>query len=433
MSPVHGTMPCMTDTYDGRVVTPETPGFEAFVAALAPFSSPALIVQASSTADIATALRSPLPLAVRSGGHGGFVAPEGYLLLDLSGFAAIDVLDGGRVRIGTGALWGDVAQALEPHGLALTSGDTYTVGVGGLTLGGGVGWMVRQHGLAIDSLLEAEVVLVDGRVVTASADSEPELFWALRGGGGNFGVVTSFTFKAHPLGAVVAGSVSLDGNDLAASLKGWRDVMRDSPADLNVTFLTFPGSGPQLVFVYGGDDLELATRLTQPLRELPGVTGSEIAVKRYSDVLEVMEKPEGVVTMVDNNAFANDFSDSVIDSLVDAHGQFGPAVLMIRYVRGALNTIATDATAWAHRDAEVLLISAAFLEQPNEKEDARIRDLWAVLSDRTTGFYGNFSPRTDEHVTAQMYPPATLERLRSVKARYDPANVLSTNHNIVPT
>lgn len=422
----------MADSYDGRVVRPETPGFEFFVEALAPHSSPALIVQASSTADIARALSSDLPIAVRSGGHGGFIAPDGYLLLDLSGFASIDVLDGGRVRIGTGALWGDVAVALEAHGLALTSGDTYTVGVGGLTLGGGVGWMVRQHGLAFDSLLSAEVVLVDGRVVTASDDTEPDLFWALRGGGGNFGVVTSFTFQAHPLGAVVAGSVTLDGTDLATSLRAWRDVMRDSPADLNVSFLTFPGSSPQLLFVYGGGDLQLATTLTQPLRELPGVTDSEIAVKRYPDVLEVMEKPEGVITMVDNNTFADDFSDDLITDLVEAHEKFGPAVLMIRYVRGALNDVPADATAWAHRGAEVLLISAAFLEKEDADEDARIRGLWSVLADRTSGFYGNFSPRRSDAVTAQMYPAETLARLRSIKARYDPGNVLGTNHNVVP-
>ena len=422
----------MTDTYDGRAVTSDAPGFEHFVAALAPHSAPSLIVQAASTADISRALASGLPVAVRSGGHGGFSAPDGYLLLDLSGFATIEVQGGGRVRIGTGALWGDVANALEPHGLALTSGDTYTVGVGGLTLGGGVGWMVRQHGLAFDSLLSAEVVLVDGRVVTASTDSEPELFWALRGGGGNFGVVTHFTFQAHPLDGIVAGNVTLDGVDLAASLKGWRDVMRDSPADLNVTFLSVPGAPPQFVFVYGGTDLDLATRLTQPLRDLPGVVASEIAPARYPDVLQVIEKPEGVVTMVDQNAFARDFSDDLIDDLVAAHGQFGPAVLMIRYVRGALNDVPSDATAWSQRDAEVLIISAAFLEKEDAAEDDRIRGLWATLDDRTAGMYGNFSPRTGEKVTALIYPPDTMARLRAAKRVYDPENVLRHNHNVVP-
>ena len=432
MSSVRATMPCMTVTYDGRAVTSDTPGFEHFVDALAPYSAPSLIVQAASTADISRALASGIPVAVRSGGHGGFSAPDGYLLLDLSGFATIEVLDGGRVRIGTGALWGDVAHALGPHGLALTSGDTYTVGVGGLTLGGGVGWMVRQHGLAFDSLLSAEVVLVDGRVVTASADSEPDLFWALRGGGGNFGVVTHFTFQAHPLGGIVSGSVTLDGADLAASLKGWRDVMRSSPADLNVSLLAFPGAPPQLFFVYGGDDVELATTLTQPLRDLPGVIASEIAATKYADVLLAPEKPEGIGAMVDNNAFADDFSDDLIDGLVSAYRQFGPSLLMIRYVRGALNDVPGDATAWAHRDAEVLIISAAFLEAEDAVEDARIRDLWAGLGDRIIGFYGNFSPRRSEAVTAQMYPPATLARLRAVKKLYDPSNVLSTNHNVVP-
>ncbi len=164
-------------------------------------------------------------------------------MIELSNFTGIEV-DGTTVRIGGGAVWGDVAAELAKHDLALTSGDTKSVGVGGLTLGGGVGWMVREHGLALDSLIAAEVVLPSGEVVTASADEHPDLFWALRGGGGNFGVVTTFVFQAHPLDGVVFGTLSYAVDGAADVLKGWRDVMRDAPEKFNSTFLVMPAMGP---------------------------------------------------------------------------------------------------------------------------------------------------------------------------------------------
>jgi len=428
---------------DSFTVRSGSADFDSLVSELALYSSPELIARPTSTAEIAAALAYAtahgLDVALRSGGHGGFAATDNTLLLDLRAFYEITVLDGNLVRVATGAVWGDVATALEPHGLALSSGDTYTVGVGGLTLGGGVGWLVRQYGLALDSLVEAEVVLPSGDVVIASHDSQPELFWSLRGGGGNFGVVTTFTFEAHPLPSVVAGSIALDPATLAATLRAWRDVMRSAPAQLNVTYLGMPAFGPeapatsQLLLVFGGDNLDEATAAIQPLLDLPGVLSSQIAPKSYVDVLERMEKPEGEITMVDNNSFADDFSDSLIDDLVAATESFGAAVLIIRYLRGAFNDIPVDATAFAHRGAEVLLISAAFLGPDAAPDsDATIRARWATLGDRTSGLYGNFSPTIGDAITAQMYPPATLARLRAAKRTYDPANLLRQNHNIVP-
>jgi FAD/FMN-containing dehydrogenase len=418
------------------VVLSPTDSVYADIAASLEVHSTPLIARPRTPADIAEILVAYPQVTVRSGGHGGYEAPDGTLLLDLSAFCDIEVLEGGLVRVGTGAVWGAVAETLGAHHLALTSGDTYTVGVGGLTLGGGVGWMVRQHGLALDSLVAAEVVLPSGRIVTASAQQEPELFWAIRGGGGNFGVVTTFTFQAHPLDGVLFGTITLDPAVLPQTLKAWRDVMRAAPRDLNVTYLGLPGFGPdapptsQFVVGYGGVD---AGSTIDPLLSLPGVLETSIGPARYADVLERMEKPEGEIAMVDNNSFADDFSDELIDDLVDAHESFGGAVLMIRYVRGALNEVAPDATAFAHRGAEVLLISAAFLApDAPASEHERIRSRWAALAPRTSGLYGNFSPTRSDAITELMYPPATLSRLRAAKRLYDPENVLRQNHNVMP-
>src|SRR5690606_22414541 len=182
----------------------------------------------------------------------------------------------GTVRVGTGATWGRVAQTLEAHGLAITSGDTRDVGVGGLTLGGGMGWLIRAVGLTIDILEAVELVTVDGRVLTASAESEPDLFWALRGGGGNFGVVTLFVFRPAALEAVVGGTIQLSLDDLPGILSAWRDVMRAAPDELSTTFLALPAMGPgaepsaQLLVCYAGDDEQAGRAAIAPLLELPG-------------------------------------------------------------------------------------------------------------------------------------------------------------------
>ena len=190
--------------FSGEVITADSADYEAASTThRATGVSPAFVVRPKTTADVAAAIAyataEKIPIAVRGGGHTEYSSVDDALVIDLAEFSDIEVLEGGLVRIGGGALWGDVAAALTPHGLALSSGDATTVGVGGLTLGGGIGWLVRQVGLTIDSLVSAEVVLASGAVVTASADSEPELFWAIRGGGGNFGVVTQLHVPGAPL------------------------------------------------------------------------------------------------------------------------------------------------------------------------------------------------------------------------------------------
>jgi len=422
-------------------------GDEGFAAFPYPVGAPSLVVRPHNTDDVATALRfaadNTLAVSVRSGGHsaGAYTSVAGGLVLDLSALNKIAV-DGTIVTVGSGAVWGQVAATLGEHGLALSSGDTTSVGVGGLTLGGGVGWLVRQYGLALDSLLSARVVTAAGQLVTASADENPELFWAIRGGGGNFGVVTDFTFEAHPLDAVVHGVITFQTDDLAALLRGYRDVLRDAPEQLNVSFVDFPQmgpampGGPALHVVWGGSDLDEAMVHIAPLLALNGVTGHDIAVKPYADVLDTPHPPEGDAPMpvfVGNNGWVNDFSDAAIDGIAAMKESLGGSVLMIRYLRGAFNRVPADSTAFAWRDAETLVISIAFLppDAPAEAIDG-VNAAWATAQQFTEGTYGNFLTVAGERVVSRMYPPATLARLAAAKKVWDPTNVFSQNQNVLP-
>jgi FAD/FMN-containing dehydrogenase len=299
--------------------------------------------------------------------------------------------------------------------------------------------MVREHGLAIDSLVEAEVVLPSGEIVTASAEAHPDLFWAIRGGGGNFGVVTTFTFQAHPLDGVVFGTLDFDPAQIGPVLRGWRDVMRSAPETFESTFLAMPAMGPgmdpalQLIVLHPGRDLAAPEPVLAQLRALPGYKSEDIAAKEYAETLDEAHPFEGEPpTIVGSNGFVADFGDDVVDVVLSSHTALG-GVLMVRYLRGAYNRVAADATAWAHRDAEVLVMGVAFLppKAPQEMIDG-VLAAWAPVLANTSGTYGNFVQRAGDEITALMYPPTTLERLREVKRTYDPQNLLRRNHNVAP-
>ncbi|MGO4784973.1 FAD-binding oxidoreductase [Cryobacterium sp. W22_MBD10_FK3] len=433
----------MIDGFAGTILLPGSDEYLMAATAYGKVGKPLLAARPTDAADVAAAIAYArahgLVLSVRSGGHSPLNTNDGGMVLDLSRIRAVELLDDNRVRLGSGATWGSVAQELIEHDLAVSSGDTYTVGVGGLTLGGGIGWLVRQHGLALDSLLEAEVVLPSGAIVTASESSEPELFWALRGGGGNFGVVTRFTFQAHPLRGVVAGTIDVQPGRLAETLRGWRDVMRASPEKLNSTVYATPEFGAEMpaetkiLVCYGGADQDEAGSAIGPLLALPGVTGNDVELKLFVEVFDEPSAAPGSIRIVDRNGFARDLDDVLIERLSTATAALSSAVLMVRYVRGALNRVPVDATAFPHRDVEALVMSAAFLppDAPDEAE-RRILDDWSVVAERLTGTYGSFNLRAYPDVLDLMYPPATMERLRAAKRRYDPENVLAHNLNIVP-
>jgi FAD/FMN-containing dehydrogenase len=434
----------LRSVFSGRILEPGDDGFDAFPY---PLAAPALIVSPSTVDDTVAAVRhaveNGLPISVRSGGHsaGMWTTAPGGLVIDLGGLADV-VVDGTRVTIGPGATWGSVAAALAPHELVVSSGDTATVGVGGLTLGGGVGWFVRKYGLAIDSLVSARVVTAAGDVVAASESENPELYWAIRGGGGNFGVVVEFTFEGRPLEGVVHGELSYATDDLAGLLRGFRDAMRGSPEELNATFFLLPPmgpdapTGPQIHVVWAGTDVEEALAAIEPLLKLEGFVEHTVTAKPYASVLmELPAPPPGapVPTIVANNGWAQTLSDDLLDALAGMISNRGAAMLMVRFLSGAFNRVAPEQTAFAWRDAEGLVITAAFL--PPGAESGLVdgaNAAWQPVAAHTEGTYGNFVGSASDQVVELMYPKATLSRLARAKATWDPRNVFSQNQNVRP-
>ncbi len=423
---------------------------DGFTAALALYATPgpALIVRAASAADVVASVRfaaaEGLGVAVRSGGHAGPIFSPGTdtLLIDLHALNTISVSDDGIVEIGPGATWGEVAQTVQTHGLVISSGDSAPVGVGGLALGGGIGWLVRRDGLALDSIVAAEVVLASGELVTASSEENPELFWALRGGGGNFGVVTSLRFQAHPLGAVVAVTAHLDPERLGEALRGLRDVMRAAPDELNATFAVIPNGPPgpgfaflhHIVACWAGEDSAAARAALAPLLAIPGIVGSEVAQSDYRSLLaELPGGPDAPIpNVVVRDAMLESFDDNAIDAVLAARAQLGPSVFTVRFLGGAFGRVPEDATAFAHRRAEVIANIVEFLPPGAPESAGRVLNAWAPVASRSIGSYGNFTSDVGPQVVAAMYPPATLARLRAAKKVYDPGNAFADNENITP-
>lgn len=429
----------------GEVILPEDAPYEQVRNAFAVPGSPAVVVQPINESDVALAIayaqENGLVLSVRSGGHNmaGLSTNEGGLVIDLSKINKVEVIDSAKhlVRIGGGAKWGDVAKVLNEKGLAISSGDTNSVGVGGLTLGGGIGWMVRKHGLAIDNVVGAELVTADGRTLEVSAEKHPDLFWAIRGGGGNFGVVTHFTFVAHPVDKVFAGKITYPLDNLAELLKGWRDYMRVADENLTTTVLLMPSFGGNppaatIICCYADGDKVAATKAIDPLRQFGKVVHDDVIEKDYHDVLEDVPPPKGMKALV-NNIVAKTFSDELIQAVVAAASQQTPPILQIRGFGGAMARIPNDATAMGWRDCEVMVLGASLLPPtaPPAAEQSALA-LWKTIAAFGSGSYINFISTASPKDVASIYPEATRKRLANIKARYDPQNVFNQNYNIKP-
>jgi FAD/FMN-containing dehydrogenase len=434
----------LSSTISGTIFASDSEAFAAAVGAYAA-DPPAAVVRASSEADVAAAVRfaadSGLGVAVRSGGHGGpmYSPGAGRLLIDLAELNTVTIDDAGVATIGPGAVWAGVADVLAPSGYAVTSGDTADVGVGGLALGGGIGWLVRRDGLTIDNLISARVVTASGELVTASADENSELFWALRGGGGNFGVVTSFRVQAHPLDGVLHAVLTIDPEQLGTFLRGWRDVMRGAPDELNSTFTVAPlgPTGPvvhALHVAWAGADSAEARAALAPLLALPGVQSSELTATGYRDILiELPAPPPGapMPTIAGRNSLISDFDDATIDAALAVRAQLGPSVFAVRYLGGQFSRVSPDATAFDARDSEVIMNIVEFLPPGAPATSGPLGAAWSSAGFRANQ-YGNFTTQTGDAVVATMYSAPTMARLRAVKRQYDPANLFSGNLNITP-
>ena len=441
----------LTNRIAGDVVLPASSSYDDLRNVFNRAGSPAAIVRAQTSDDVTTAIRfareRQVALSVRSGGHGlsGLATNNGGLVIDLAHFNTVEILDPTRrlVRIGAGSRWGDVAQALAPHGLAITSGDTRQVGVGGLTLGGGIGWMVRKYGLAIDSLEAANLITADGSALHISAQEHPDLFWAIRGGGGNFGVVTSFDFHAQPCGDIVGGSVIYDSAEAEYLLSTWARSMREAPDELSSTFVLFSGFGPQMppqimvLLCYAGDDEARANEAIEPFLQL-GRSGAmrsqDIQRKPYHAMLEDAVSPPPSVRVVGHDGFLKTLSPEAIAALAANYGQSGQPIAQIRALGGAVTRVSPEATAFAHRGNEALVVVPAFAPKDASDEQAQqIRQAaWQPLAPLANGAFLNFLSDASEASVAAVYPSATYARLARIKATYDPDNIFNHNQNIKP-
>jgi FAD/FMN-containing dehydrogenase len=434
--------------FGGDIIEPGAAEYESASRSVLASGNPAHVLRPKSVGDVQAGVRFAAAagsvLSVRGGGHGfpGFGTNDGGVVIDLSNLATAEIVDDARhlVRIGGGATWGQVAAALAPHGLAISSGDTRSVGVGGLTLTGGIGWKVRKYGLALDNVVAAEVVTANGEVVRASATDNPELFWAIRGGGGNFGVVTAFEFTAHPTTDVFHGRVAFPASETGSVLQGWADYMRTAPDELtSIAGLANPfAGGPEapveIHVAFDGDDPALAARAIDPIRRLGTVIDDDVALKPYADTLAEGLVPPPGIHLVTRSAFVDRPSvPEVLQLLADIGASERPPIIAIRSVGGAVSRIPDDATAYAHRQAELMFVTT--IAGPAPVVDAARPALdatWRRLAPHVNGAYANFlTSATEEDVTA-IYPTHTHQRLAAAKRRYDPGNLFARNHNIRP-
>ena len=422
---------------------------------------PRLIARCSGTADVAAAVRfaraRDLELAVRGGGHsvaGTAVCDDG-IVIDLSAMRAVSVDPVERIaHVQGGALWGDVDHETQVHGLATTGGIVSHTGVGGVALGGGIGWLMRKHGLTVDNVVEAEVVTADGEIVRASAGDHPDLFWALRGGGGNFGVVTSFRFALHPVGpTVVAGPVFWAAEDTTDVLRFYREFVAGAPDELGsiVRFGTVPPLpvvSEELRFrpaiavasCYAGP-AEDGERAVRALREFGTPLVDLVGPTPYVDLQSGIDDtvPHGWHYYWKSTDLTG-LSDEVIEILAErAYRATSPrSYAAMFHMRGAIARTPRDATAHPGRDVDHRIsIDAVWLPEQDESvgaaETAWAREFLDALQPHRAGVYVNFLDSDDDPSRVrEAYGDATFQRLAEVKAKYDPENVFHNNKNIPP-
>ena len=423
---------------------------------------PAVVVQCTGTADVVDAVNfareQGLAVAVRGGGHSiaGLSSIDGGMLIDLASMNGVQVDPERRLaRVQGGALWGDVDRETQAFGLVAPGGVVSDTGVGGLTLGGGYGWVRRKLGLSCDSLVEAQVVCADGEVRTASERENEDLFWALRGGGGNFGVATSFTFELHELGPMVAFSATMYPlEEVTEVMRGWRDYADQAPNEVTsvVVTITFPANPemPEAVHdrpvvivaaVYAGDPDE-GMEATKPLRELGTPLFDMSAPTPFAVVQTGFDPlfPRGALRGYWKSQYLPGLSDGAID-VIAAQAQQRPAPLtMVNtfLMGGAIADVDPEETAFATREAPYMIsIDGLWTDDQASDEDVVgfVRSTFDAISEFGTGdVYLNFTGRAGEDLDANVDSAfgRNLKRLAEIKSKYDPDNFFRLNNNISP-
>ena len=439
----------------GQLICPEDDGYdEARTVFYGGFDRrPALIVRVKDATDIshviALARESGLELAIKSGGHSvaGHSTIDGGIVLDITKMKNLELdVEGRTAWAQTGLTAGEYTAAAGAHGLATGFGDTGSVGIGGITLGGGVGYLVRKHGLTIDDLLAAEVVTADGELLRVDDESHPDLFWAIRGGGGNFGVATRFQFRLREVDEIVGGMLILPATpEIIASfvteaeaapeeLSTIANVMTAPP----MPFLPAEVQGQLVIMamlVYAGEEVEAGQRAVAPFRALAEPIVDMLKPMPYPKIYPPEDDdfhPTAVARTMFIDSIDRDVSQTILEHLRASDAPM--RVAQIRVLGGAMARVPAEATAFAHRSSRIMVNVAAFYEGT---EDRAAREAWvshfaAALRQGEGGAYVGFLGEEGEERVREAYPESTWDKLAEIKRRYDPTNVFRLNQNIPP-
>ncbi|QPC81345.1 LLM class flavin-dependent oxidoreductase [Phototrophicus methaneseepsis] len=403
--------------------------------------APGIVFQVNNTDEVIDALafarKHPnLPMGIRSGGHGisGRSTNNGGIIIDLSHMNQIEILDEAsrRVRIGPGARWMDVAIALAPYGWGMSSGDYGGVGVGGLATAGGIGWLSRKHGLTIDHVRAVEMVLADGSVVRASEEENADLFWAVRGAGGNFGIVTSFEFEVYDVGNIGWAQLVFDASDAASFLKQWGAAVEAAPRDLTSFLIMGPprrGQPPiaQVLAVVDSDQPDKIINILQPLANIAPMYDQNVVLTPYTNIIANAQSGyhDGYGEPIAHSGLIEHITPEFARDAAQFIYSGATYFFQIRAVGGAVSDVPPDATAYGYRSANFSIAAMGASHR-------QIDPAWRQLSRHFKGMYLNFE--TDQHPDRlqDAFPPQTLERLQALKQQYDPDNVFRDNFNLSP-
>jgi FAD/FMN-containing dehydrogenase len=440
----------------GRPITPTDAEYEAARVVMEGTADlhPAVIVRVANADDVARVIRyareTGAELAVRSGGHSGagHGTTEGGAVIDLRDMKGLEIDPDGRTAWAeTGLTAGEVTTAAAEHGLAVGFGDTASVGIGGITTGGGIGYLVRKHGLTIDSVLAAEVVTADGEILAVDADQHSDLFWGIRGGGGNFGVVTRFKYRLHPVPAVIGGILVLPAT--AETVAGFMAAAEAASEDLSTiaNVMNCPpmpfvpeehhGSLVILAMLCFAGDADAGARAMAPFRQLAEPLADLVRPMTYPEMYPPEEgngeyRPTAVARMLFMDHVGPEEAAVIVEQLEASDAPM--RAVQLRVLGGAMARVAPDATAFAHRSSRVMGVVVNFFEGA---EDLPRREAWVTgLLDRLrqgdAGAYVNFLGDEGPDRVRAAYPGGAWERLAALKARYDPTNLFRRNQNIAP-
>ncbi len=439
---------------DGRVIAPDDDGYDR---ARTVFHGgidrhPAAIVRVAHAEDVSRVVTlagdNSVELAVRSGGHStaGHSVTEGGIVLDLANMRALDIDVGARTAWAqTGLTAGEYTTAVGAHGLATGFGDTGSVGIGGITLGGGIGFLVRKHGLTIDDLLAVEVVTADGELLRADAERHPDLFWAMRGGGGNFGVATRFKFRLHEVPSIVGGLLFLPAT--AEVIEGFMAAAANAPEALStianvmpappMPFLPEETHGKLVIFAmltYAGD-VDAGERAIAPFRALATPVANMVKPMSYPEMY-MPEEEEYHPTAVGRTEFVDAIDHDQTEAMVTAleASTAMMSVVQLRALGGAMARVPEDATAFAHRTKPVMATVASLYEDPDDRDASQmwVDNLSAIVFRGEPATYVNFLADEGQERVRHAYSRPTWKRLAEIKARYDPNNLFHLNQNIPP-